>query len=150
LKGLILSSTDVYYPDLGSTIAGGCRIITAIHSSCASTVKPLQLKWPPLVPPRLLCKFMWEPFNRNEHVILLAWDNKDFAKHDRGLQTLTPAITSDGPAGVLVKYHPHCPKTNALVILGSKVISINKLYPVFNACPNPNIFQHYIGIKSSS
>jgi hypothetical protein len=31
LKGWILSSTDVHYPDLGNTIAGGCCIITAIH-----------------------------------------------------------------------------------------------------------------------
>jgi hypothetical protein len=46
LKGWILSSTDVHYPDLGNTIAGGCHIITTVHSSCVSTVEPLQLKWP--------------------------------------------------------------------------------------------------------
>jgi hypothetical protein len=72
LKGWILSSTDVHYPDLGNTIAGGCSIITAVHSSCASTVEPLQLKRPPLVPPRPLGKFIWEPFNQKEHAILLA------------------------------------------------------------------------------
>ncbi len=141
LKGWILSSTDVHYPDLGDTIAGSCCIITAVHSSCASTIKPLQLKRPPLVPPHPLGEFIWEPFNQKEHAILLAWDNKDFAKQDTGLQSLTPAMTSDGPAGVIVRYHCHHPNTNVLVILGSEVISINGLCPVLNACPNPNIFQ---------
>jgi hypothetical protein len=142
LKGWVLSSTDVHYPDLGDTIAGGCCIITAIHSSCASTVEPLQLKRPLLIPPRPLGKFIWEPFNQKEHAILLAQDNKDFAKQDTGLQTSTTAITSDGLAGVLVRYHLHCPNTDAWVILGSEVISINTLCLVFNACSNPNIFQH--------
>jgi hypothetical protein len=146
-KGWILSSTDVHYPDLSNTAAGGCRIITAVHSSCASTVEPLQLKRPPLVPPRPLGEFIWEPFNWKEHAILLAQDNKDFAKQDTSLQTLTPAITSDGPAGVLVRYHLHHPNTDALVILGSEVISIDGLCPAFNACPNPNIFQHYFRIE---
>jgi hypothetical protein len=71
-KGWILPSTDVHYPDLGDTIAGGCRIITAVHLSCASTVEPLQLKRPPLVPPHSLGEFIWEPFNQKEHAILLA------------------------------------------------------------------------------
>ncbi len=147
-KGWILSSADVHYPDLGNTIAGGYRIITAIHLSCASTIEPLQqLKRPPLVPPHPLGEFIWESFNRKEHAILLAQDDTDFAKQDTGLQTSTPAITSDGPAGVLVRYHLHCPNTNALIILGFKVISIDGLCPVFNACPNPNIFQHYFGIE---
>ncbi len=52
-KDWILSSMDVHYPDLGDTIAGGCCIITAVHSPCASNVKPLQLKQPPQIPPHL-------------------------------------------------------------------------------------------------
>ncbi len=71
-KGWILSSMDVHYSDLGDTIAGGCRIITAVHLSCASTVELLQLKRPPLDPPCSLGKFIWEPFNLKEHAILLA------------------------------------------------------------------------------
>ncbi len=40
-KGWIISSMDVHYPDLGDTVAGHCCIITAVHSPCAFTVKPL-------------------------------------------------------------------------------------------------------------
>jgi hypothetical protein len=104
LKGWIISLTDVHYPDLGDTVAGRCCIITAVHSSCASTAKPLQLKRPLLVPPRPLGEFIWEPFNRKEHTILLACEDRDFAKQDTGLQALTPSIKSDEVAGVSVRY----------------------------------------------
>ncbi len=77
---------DVHYLDLGNTVAGRCCIIAAVHSSCASTVKPLQLKRPLLGSPCPLGKFIWEPFNRKEHEILLAYDNSNFAKQDTGLQ----------------------------------------------------------------
>jgi hypothetical protein len=39
-SGWIIASTDVFYPDLGDTIAGSCRIIIAAHSSSASMVDP--------------------------------------------------------------------------------------------------------------
>jgi hypothetical protein len=90
-KGWIFLSTDVHYPDLGDPIAGGCHIITAVHSSCASTVEPLQLKQPPLVPPCPLGKFIWEPFNRKEHAILLAQDDKNFTQVEHGLTNVDPS-----------------------------------------------------------
>jgi hypothetical protein len=147
-KGWIISSMDVHYLDLGDTVAGRCRIITAVHSSCASTVEPLQLKRPPSVPPCPLGKFIWEPFNRKEYAISLARDDTcNLAKQDTCLQALTPSITSDEVAGISVRYHLHCPNADALVTLGSEVISLNGFCPVFNACPNLNIFQHYFGIE---
>jgi hypothetical protein len=81
-NGWVLSSTDVFYPDLGDTIAGSCCLIIAIHSSCTSTVNPLLLKWLPSVPTHLLGEFIWEPFNWPEHAISLARDNADFDKQD--------------------------------------------------------------------
>jgi hypothetical protein len=146
-KGWIISSIDVHNPDLGNTVTGCCHIITAVHSSCASTVKPLQLKQPLLVPPRPLGKFIWEPFNCKEYAILLACDNSNFTKQDTCLQASTPSIKSDEVAGISVRYHFHCPNANALVTLGSEVISLDGLCLVLNACPNPNIFQHYFGIE---
>jgi hypothetical protein len=101
--GWIISSMDVHYPDLGNTVAGHCCIITAVHSSCASTVKPLQLKRLPLVPPHPLGKFIWEPCNRKEYAILLACDNSNFVKQDTCLQALTPSIKSNEVAGISVR-----------------------------------------------
>ncbi len=62
-NGWFISVTDVFYQDLGNTIAGSSHLITAVHSSCTSTVSPLLIKWSPLVTPCLLGEFIWEPFN---------------------------------------------------------------------------------------
>ena len=77
----------------------------------------------------------------------MAHDDRDFAKQDTGLQAMIPLTKSDEVAGVSVKYHLHSPNVNALVTLGSKVISLDGLCPVFSVRPNPNIFQHYFGIE---
>ncbi len=116
-KGWIISLMNVHYPDLGNTVAGCCCIIPTVYSSCASTVKPLQLKRPPLVPPHTLGEFIWDPFNSKEYAILLACDNSNFAKQDTCLQALTPSIKLDEVAGILVRYHLHCPNADALVTL---------------------------------
>jgi hypothetical protein len=56
----VLLSTDVFYLDLGDTIAGSFCLIIAIHSSCTSLVNPLLLKRPPLVPTRPIGEFIWD------------------------------------------------------------------------------------------
>ena len=85
-NGWVLSSTDVFYPDLGDTIAGSCRLIIAIHSSSTSTVNPLLLKRPPSVPTRPLGEF------RPEHAISLARDNADFNKQNSRLKVSNPKL----------------------------------------------------------
>jgi hypothetical protein len=57
-KGWIVSSEDVYFPDLGDTTAGLCRVLTAVHSSCASTTEAFALKRPPPLPPCPLGEFI--------------------------------------------------------------------------------------------
>jgi hypothetical protein len=132
---------------LGDTVAGSCRILTAIHSSCASVVEPLLLKWPPVITPCPLSEFIWEPFNRKEHAISLARDDSNFARQDTHLQASNPTPTHEGSTGISVQYRLHRPNTDALVTPGSEVISINGLCPEFNACLNSNIFQHYFGVE---
>ena len=48
--GWCLTSTDTSFPTHGDTISGLCHIIIGIHTSCAPTVEPLQLKSPPRRP----------------------------------------------------------------------------------------------------
>jgi hypothetical protein len=48
--GWCLTSTDTSFPTHGDTISGSCHIIIGIHTSCAPTVEPLQLKSPPRRP----------------------------------------------------------------------------------------------------
>jgi hypothetical protein len=92
-SGWIIASTNVFYPDLGDTVAGSCHVITAVHSSSASMVDPLLLKRPPPVSPRPLREFLWDPFNRPKHAILLTRDNADFGKQENPLTASSPAST---------------------------------------------------------
>jgi hypothetical protein len=62
------------------------------------------------------------------------------------MQASTPPIRSDDTTRVLVRYHLHRPNADTLFTVGSEVVSIDGLCPVFNACPTNNIFQHYFGI----
>jgi hypothetical protein len=105
------------------------------------------LKNPPLVPPCPLGKFIWELFNWKEHTISLACNDKDFEIQDMWLRALVQTNTSPAPNSISIWYTLHCPNTNKLVTLGSKVVSLDGLCPAFNACPNPNIFQHHFEIK---
>jgi hypothetical protein len=54
---------DVFFPNHGDTVSGRCNIIIGVHSSCSSTVDPIDLKPSPPIPPQRLCLFLWEPFN---------------------------------------------------------------------------------------
>jgi hypothetical protein len=63
------------------------------------------------------------------------------------MQASMPPIRSNDTARVLVRYHLHCPNADTLVTIGSEVVSIDGLCPVFNACPTNNIFQHYFGTE---
>ncbi len=146
-SGWSLLSTTVHYLDLSDTIAGSCCIKTAIHLSCTSTVDLLLLRQPPLVTPHPLGKFVWELLNWQEHAISLAWDDADFTKQDTWLKATTPDSPLNNARGVLVWSSIHCPDTDDSVTLGSEVTSVDGLCSAFNACPNPNIFQHYFGIE---
>ncbi len=146
-NGWVLSTTDVFYPDLGDTIPGSYHLIIDIHSSCASMVNPLLLKRPPSVLTRPIGKFIWEPFNRPEHAISLACNNADFDKQDTQLKVSTLKLTPNNDRSIIIKYSIHRPDSNDTVLVGSEVISVDGLCPAFNACPNLNIFQTYSGLK---
>jgi hypothetical protein len=105
------------------------------------------LKHPLPVAPCPMAEFIWEPFDWKEYAISLAWADANFAKQDTQLKASTHSTTSSNANSVLVWYNLHWPDTNELVIVGSEVVSLDGLCPAFNACPNPNIFQHHFGIE---
>jgi hypothetical protein len=77
----------------------------------------------------------------------LACDDADFVKQDTQLKASTQSSNPTEGKGILVQYSLHCPDTDELVTVGAKVLSLDGLCPAFNACLNPNIFQHYFGLK---
>jgi hypothetical protein len=86
IRGLLaahwkVKSIDVAYNYIGDTVADSCTIITAVHTSCSSSVIPIKLKMPPCTPARPVGTFIWEPFNiRPEHVLCLGRDDDKFNK----------------------------------------------------------------------
>jgi hypothetical protein len=146
-SGWIIASTNVFHPDLGNTVTGSCRVITAVHSSSASMLDPLLLKRPPPVSPCPLGEFLWEPFNRPEHAISLTHDDADFGKQENPLTTSSLASTQDNATSIIINYFLHRPNSDISIHVGLEVISANWLCPAFNACPNSNIFQHHFGIE---
>jgi hypothetical protein len=78
---------------------------------------------------------------------LLARKATDFPKQDIGIQATTQTIRLDNIALVIVQYHLHRQNADTLIAIGSEVVSIDGLCPVFNACLTDNIFHHYFGVE---
>jgi hypothetical protein len=144
-----VESWDIAYPDIGGSIVNSCCIITAIHSSCALTVKPIVLKTPPCLLARPISLFIWVPFNRPEHSLCYGRNDVDFNKDESSpmiVSTPKPAISTNCQF-VNIKYHLHQGNANGSILADSSVLSGKSLCPPFKACPNQNLFQHYFGIK---
>jgi hypothetical protein len=77
-------SRDVSYIDIDDTVADSCKIITAVHSSCASAVELINLRTPPAVNPRPIGSYIWEPFNRIEHSLSPSREDDKFDANDGG------------------------------------------------------------------
>ena len=62
------------------------------------------------------------------------------------VSTPKPAIPTNSPC-VNIKYHLHCNNANCSILAGSLVLSTDSLCPLFDACPNQNLFQQFFGLK---
>jgi hypothetical protein len=154
IKGLeaahwIVKSREVSYPEIGDSVADSCLVITAVHSSCSSTVKPVILKTPPSTNPSPIGLFIWEPFNRPEHSLCYGKDDKKFNKDDASMMTVsTPKLAESTKSPCpMIKYHLHRQDANGSIFAGSSILLADSLCPPFEACPNQNMFQQFFGIE---
>jgi hypothetical protein len=127
-------------------IADSCSIITAVHSSCASTVKPINLKTPPSMNPQPIDSFIWEPFNYIKHLLSPGRDDDEFDAK-KMIATIPKPITCQQSRSVMIKYHLHHANSDTTILAGSSVLSTGGLCPPFESCPNRNLFQQFFGIK---
>ena len=145
-----VSSRATSYLNIGDLVAESCLIITAVHSSSASDVDPLVLKPPPSTNARLLCLYIWEPFNHPEHSLCYGHEDKDFNKDETcQMTTTTPKPTNNlSPIGIVIKYHLHRNDSNESILAGSSVLSKDRPCPRFESFPNQNlVFEQYFGLK---
>jgi hypothetical protein len=141
-----VSLREVLYSKIGNSIANSCSIIIAIHSSCASAVKPITLKTPPSLNPRPIGSFIWEPFNWFKH-FLSPGRNDDEFDAKKMIATLPKPITDRQSCSVMIKYHLHHANSDATILAGSSVLPTGGLCPPFESCPNRNLFQQFSGMK---
>ncbi len=141
-----VTTWEVLYTELGNTIANSCSIITAVHSSCASTVEPINLKTPPLMNPQPTGSFIWEPFNRIKHLLSPGRDDDEF-NAKKMIATIPKPITCQKSRSIMIKYHLHHADLEATILAGSSVLSTGGLCPPFKSCPNRNLFQQFFRIK---
>ena len=143
------SSRDTSYVEMGNSVVDSCTIITTVHSSAASAVEPLSLQTSPLVQAKPIASYLWEPFNKPEHMLCFGRDDADFNKDESSCMIVgTPKpAESDSAPRVEVKYNLHRVGEDTTILAGSSIISTSGLCPPFEACPNRNLFQQFFGIK---
>ncbi len=64
-----VSPRDTSYVEIGNSVVDSCTVIIAVHSSAASAVEPLALQTPPLVQAKPIASYLWEPFNKPDHML---------------------------------------------------------------------------------
>ena len=161
INGWITSSQVVAFPDCGDSIDGQCSVILAVHNSTDSNALPISLKQPPQVPPSPIAPFIWTPFNQTTNVVSFGKDDKAFnssivdneftgSNPDIKMIASTPkagATTTVSRPSSQTLYNLHCNSSIESIVIGSSVLSLNGLCPVFCAEKNDNLFGHYFGIE---
>jgi hypothetical protein len=139
---------DIAYNDIGDTVADSCTIITAVHTSCSSSVVPIKLKMPPFTPARPIGSFIWEPFNRPEHALCLSRDDDKFNKEgQKMIATIPRPADASTSTSVKISYYLHRDDQDCTILAGTSVLSPGSLCPPFESCPNKNLFQNYFGVE---
>ena len=65
--GWIVSIEDVYYPDMGDTVADSRSFFVEIHKGATADPSPIRVTFPPSPHPNLLAKFVYTPFNMSQY-----------------------------------------------------------------------------------
>jgi hypothetical protein len=101
-----------------------------------------------------MAPFLWSPFNKPELAILYLQDDLSFNNHavnNTSLPPLVATIPSDAQhasanPGVNTLYYFHCRDANPLNLVGSAVISVDRICPAYTPIANANIYCHYFGV----
>ena len=144
-----VETMDISYDAIGNLVSDSCTILTAVHSACCRAASPLQLKAPPVVQPKLIGAFLWEPFDQDDHSLCLSRSDASFNKDDGNKMIVMTPKQADASSSqkIKIKYHLHRVSMDASILAGTSVLSHDSLCPPFESCPNQNLFQQYFGIE---
>ena len=99
----VVSRQQVSYADIGDSVDDSCVIITAIHTSCAPVVAPLDLILPPKVDPQPLGAYLHEPFNRPQHAVCYGRNDNSFNSDTSCRMQCVPHLPGETVVHNLVK-----------------------------------------------
>ncbi len=105
---------------------------------------------PPLITPRPLAAFVWQPFNKKEFGLSFAHDDPSFADGSMPtLQALLPSalVLSLLLTGLLLLYYLHQQGSDTSILNSAAVLSPNSLCPLFDGSSTTNLFKCHFGFK---
>ena len=77
--GWVISTNDVYYLDLGYTVADSGTFLIGIHKGSTAFHNPFRVVFPPITKPKPLDSFLYAPFNRREYAASVSLHHGDFS-----------------------------------------------------------------------
>jgi len=78
-KGWILTLTQVYFPDMGDSVADSGALFAGNHGGATPSREPVRVVPPPASHPDPLASFVYAPFNNREHALCPSWRHESFA-----------------------------------------------------------------------
>ena len=144
--GWLISSTDVYFPQFGDSLAEGSTVYVGVHRGCTANHDNIRIAFPPPTVPKPLASFLYTPFNNKTHAVSLARSHADFASTGCLASAPPPPATSMHQYREKRLYLLHRSGDNTHVAAGSGVYDTDGLCPPL-CSPNTNIFGGNFGIE---
>ncbi len=129
-KGWFDSQINCSFPDYGDSTIGATSVVVGIHTNTYSSIKALLFQTPPLIKPRPLAAFVWQPFNKKEFSLSSDCNDPSFANGSMPtLQALLPSasVLSSVPTGLLPLYYLHQQGSDTCILNSAAVLSPNSL-----------------------
>jgi hypothetical protein len=141
-----MASTDIYYPDMGDSVADTGIFLVGFHKASTKDHTKLNIAMPSVIRPQPLASFVYKPFNSKEYSVSLARNHPDF--ESTGCTTMDPVSTithtKDQRAKCIYQLHRSADDKN--ISAGSGVYCLTGLCPPFCAT-NTNVFASTFGIE---
>ena len=144
--GWMVSTTPVYFLDLGDSVADHSTMFVGVHKGCGEVTKPIKIAFAPLTAPRPMASFLYPPFNKRTHAVSLSRHHMDFGNSGctASVATVSATPTNLHRAKRIYQLHRHGDNTD--ISAGAGIYDVDGLCPPFCA-PDSNLFASTFGVE---
>ena len=144
--GWAISSTDIYFPDVGDSVADTGTFFLGVHTGTSPEAEAPMVKFPPNVAPLRLASFAYAPFDSVEYAVCLSWRHKDF--ESEGNKSSEPKHNETQAKRFISKCirTVHHPGDDVNISSGAEIYDTAGLCPPFSPS-NSNAFGSTLGIE---